>query len=436
MKLFYSRLCRTLTTITLIISLNISVKAQLTSTGDLVFTGFQASGPTTNTDQFAFVPLKSLPVGNVIKFTDNAWNSGTLAFNPTESNITFTVTGATIPAGRELRIILGPPAQALYTNGAIAGTVVVTGTISLPTSGDQIFAYPGTDADNLPSVFFSGIHMNVESGCGVTTAAGWEPSTCVFPTSPSNNTSQKPAALTTDVNAFWSPTEHDNAKFVGCGLPLSTAAAVRTAVNNPTTPTNWNYDDAGAALPPWGVTMSGCAFLGLSPLPVTLLSFDGRLNSDKTVTVIWKVAQQQDIQEYIVEKSLNGNVFWQLGAVGAGTGAATYTYNDMQPSTGKNYYRLKMVEISGKTYYSPIAVVNLKAGVTTISYPNPVTDKLTIQQFGTIQNKTAVLSDAQGKIMQQIRLTSLQQDVNMKMYPAGVYLLKMEDGTVFKLVKQ
>jgi hypothetical protein len=61
---------------------------------------------------------------------------------------------------------------------------------------------------------------------------------------------------------------------------------------------------------------------------------------------------------------------------------------------------------------------------------------LTIQQFGTIQNKTAVLSDGQGKTLLQIKLTSLQQQVNMESYPSGVYILKMEDGTVFKIVKQ
>ena len=80
--------------------------------------------------------------------------------------------------------------------------------------------------------------------------------------------------------------------------------------------------------------------------------------------------------------------------------------------------------------------MNLKDGITMLLYPNPVTDKLMIQQFGTNHNKNAVLSDAQGKLLQQIILTNLLQTVNMEIYPAGVYVLKMEDGTVFKVVKQ
>jgi hypothetical protein len=433
MKPIYSRFCSALVTFVLIISLNSSVKAQPTAPGHIVFTGYQTSGPTTNTDQFSFVPLVSCPVGTIIKFTDCAWNSGSLTFNPNESNATFTVTPATIPAGREVRIILGPPALALFTNGSPAGTVVVTGPISMPTAGEQTFAYIGPDF--APTAFLSGFHNNVETGgCGVTTAAGWDPASCVFPVSPTNNTSMKPATLTTGTNAFWSPVEHQDWKFTGCGLDLSTAAAVRTAVNNPA---NWIFEDPGGATPSWGVTMSFCAFLGLAPLPVTFESFTGKLNSDKTVTLLWKVAAQQDIQEYIVEESSDAFVFRQLGSVTPGNGNTdSYSYIDMQVANGNNYYRIKIVDLSGKISYSDVVLLNLKAGIRVNVYPNPVTDKLTIQQFGTIQSKNATLSDGRGNILQQIKLTSLQQEISMNSYPAGVYILKMEDGTVFKVVKQ
>lgn len=251
----------------LVITVNTTVSAQVLSTGDIVFTGYQASGPTTNTDQFVFVTLVPLPVGTIIKFTDNAWNSGSGTFNTTESNTTFTVTPSLIPAGEEIIIVLGPPATARFRNGTSAGTVVVVGPISLPTSGDQIIAYQG--ADLVPTTFISGIHMNVESVCGITTAAGWDPASCVFPISPANNTSMKPAALTTGVNAFWSPTEHPNGKFAGCGLGLSTPAAVRAAVNNPA---NWIFDDSIGTLPAWAPTSwAGCGFLNFpTAAPATI----------------------------------------------------------------------------------------------------------------------------------------------------------------------
>jgi hypothetical protein len=270
MNLLYNRIGKFLVSTFLVVALNISAKSQILATGDLVFTGYHASGPTTNTDQFAFVPLVNLPIGTVIKFTDNAWNSTTLTFNTTESNTTFTVTGAAITAGTEIIIVLGPPAIAKFTDGSPAGTIVVTGAISLPTAGDQIIAYQGADLAPTAAQFIAGIHMNVETGgCGITTAAGWDPASCVFPISPTNNTSMKPAAFTTGTNAFWHTVEHDNGKFNGCGLPLATAAQVRAAVNNPA---NWIFDDAGGAVAAWyPTTWSGCAFLGGPAAPVFTL---------------------------------------------------------------------------------------------------------------------------------------------------------------------
>jgi hypothetical protein len=207
---------------------------------------------------------------------------------------------------------------------------------------------------------------------------------------------------------------------------------MRAALNNKA---NWNFNDDASPNATFPLP-ANCSWLGAFPLPVELVSFTGKLNSDKTITLQWKVEAQQDIQEYIVEESSNGADFRQLNSVAAANGnVVNYSSIDMQVATGNNYYRLKIVGLSGNISYSGVAVVNLKAGLKVMVYPNPVTDKLTIQQFGTIQSKTAVLTDGQGKILQQIKLTSLQQEINMKIYPAGIYIMTLEDGTVFKVVK-
>jgi hypothetical protein len=174
---------------------------------------------------------------------------------------------------------------------------------------------------------------------------------------------------------------------------------------------------------------------GVIVLPVNLISFAGKLNPDKTATLQWKIAQQQDAKEFTVEESNDGITFRTLGTITAGAGD-TYSITDAQVNTGKNYYRLKTLELSGKVNYSNIILISLKPGIVVSMYPNPVKDNLTIQQFGTIQNRTAMLSDVTGNILQQIKLTSLQQEVNMKIYPNGIYFLKLEDGKVFKVVKQ
>jgi hypothetical protein len=437
MKLLYSRFCCALASFVLIISLSTPVKAQTTlATGDLAFSGYKCNDAVP--DQFSFVLLKAITATTVIKFSDFGWrptenqlkNNGIL-----ESEMTFTA-GSAIPAGREITFV-ATTTVATFTNGATAGTMVysvgasfLVGNLSLASNGDQVFAYQGTFPT--PTTFIAGIHMNVYSGApSTTTAAAWDGD--LAPANQDNNNSGKPAALTTVVNANWFSTEEDNVKFI-CGPDVSTAALARAALNSANAaPGNWtanNTNPSGFNLP------TGCTYMGLAPLPVNLENFTGKLNSNKTVSLQWKIAPQQDIHEFIVEGSSNGSDFRQLGTVAAGNGNTDYSYIDIQVATGNNYYRLKTIELSGKISYSTIIVINLKAGITVSLYPNPVTDKLTIQQFGTIQNKTAVLSDGRGNIFQQIKLTNLQQTVNMGSYPAGVYILKLEDGTVFKVVKQ
>jgi hypothetical protein len=80
--------------------------------------------------------------------------------------------------------------------------------------------------------------------------------------------------------------------------------------------------------------------------------------------------------------------------------------------------------------------VNLLPGLKINIYPNPVGDLLTIQQFGNMQNRSAVLYNANGNMLRQIKLTSASQEIDMRSFPKGVYFVKMEDGTVIKITKQ
>ena len=443
MKPLYSRFCSALATFVLIISLNSSVKAQTTLVaGDLAFSGYKCNDAVP--DQFSFVLLKAITATTVIRFSDYGWRTN-VAPGPQfinnggailESELVYTnTTGSTIPAGREITIV---GTAATFTNGASAGSVVFTvgaqflvvSNISLASNGDQIFAYQGSFA--VP-VFIAGIHMNVYTGVpSTTTAAAWDG--VLAAASQDNNNSELPAGLTTGTNANWFATEQDNVRFICGAAPTSTAPQCLTALNTANTnPGFWtanNTNPSGFTLP------TGCAYI-LPPLAVNIERFTGKLNADKTITLQWKVAAQQDIQQYIVEESTDGITYRQSGTVAAGNGTTeNYSFIDLQVAAGNNYYRLKTVELSGKISYSNVVLINLKAGIKVNLYPNPVTDKLTIQQFGSIQNKTAVLSDGRGNILQQIKLTSQQQTVNMETYPSGVYILKMEDGTVFKVVKQ
>lgn len=398
-------------------------KAQVLSAGDIAFTAYNSNSIT---DEFSFVLLKNIPSGTVIYFTDNAWLEAPIsALRSGEETITWT-SNSSLVAGQEIKI-----SGLTATLSAGAGTPgTVTGTaLNLSTGGDQILAFQGSIAS---PTFISAIHMNVyDTNVGDainTTAASWDAGN-------SNNTngSALPPGLTTATDCIWigtfqvSASEKDNAKFI-CPGGYTTIAQIRAAVNNQA---NWITEDqpANTILPP-----SGCNFL--SVLPIRFVYFDAKLNADKTARLEWNLSQQNDVKEFVVERSLDGVAFTRIGTLAAlYTTSNTYSYTDNQVFAGENYYRIRINYYSGKSDYSSVDELTIKPDADIVLFPNPVTDHFTVRQFGAMKNKWAVLSDAFGRT-RQISLTSSMQTIDMSGMPAGVYILKMEDGTVFKLAKQ
>jgi hypothetical protein len=418
-----------------LLSFNAALQAQLVP-GDIAFSGYHSQG----TDKFSFVLLKNLTAGTTIKFTDNAWLS-TNVFRTGEGDITWTVPAGGLIAGREITIDCVTNTASVNSGGA-AGTVTGTA-INLNTSGDQVFAYTGTLA--APTAVIAGIHMNVYStslgDCFTTDDANWDGACANTTTSSMKPSGGGNLTLSTGVNSLWigshiaGPSfiiEWDNAVFNCSSVPassLATVAGLRTAVNNKA---NWSTDNTN----PSGFPQpANCNWLGLSTLPVKLLSFTGQINNDKSVTLKWKVADPHDAKEYIVEKSVDGLTFTQYGSVLPSIND-TYFYTDTRQSSGKNYYRLKIIELTSRIIYSAIIATSLKSEATLAVNPNPVADILTIQQFGILQYKNAILTDMHEKYLQNIKLTSLQHSVNLKGYATGNYILKFENGPVIKILKQ
>src|SRR5206468_9362946 len=83
-----------------------------------------------------------------------------------------------------------------------------------------------------------------------------------------------------------------------------------------------------------------------------------------------------DIAQYNLERSSDGRDFTslkQLAALKNDDGKAAYQLTDPAPLNGNNFYRIKAVDKSGKTVYTPIIKINLSGGITSLNlYPNPV----------------------------------------------------------------
>lgn len=105
-------------------------------------------------------------------------------------------------------------------------------------------------------------------------------------------------------------------------------------------------------------------------LPVTIRQLEA-FTKNNGVQVQWQASNEINIDTYEVEKSTNALNFGFMQAVPA-VKANQYQCFDAQPTAGNMYYRIKVIEKSGYSYYSSIVKVAIASYKMAVSvYPNP-----------------------------------------------------------------
>jgi hypothetical protein len=140
-------------------------------------------------------------------------------------------------------------------------------------------------------------------------------------------------------------------------------------------------------------------------LPVEMLSFDAFKNN-QVVDVKWETISERSASHFMVQRSLNGKDFTDIGRVeakGNSTINTKYLFNDERPSKGKNYYRLQQVDLDGKYSYTKIVVIDFEGDDTELQvFPNPSSEGIGFNVIlptsvtGEIEMK---VTDAAGKQM-------------------------------------
>lgn len=96
------------------------------------------------------------------------------------------------------------------------------------------------------------------------------------------------------------------------------------------------------------------------PLSLSLLEVKA-MNEDKMVKVIWKTENEVDFNKFEIERSVDSKKFEKIGEVigkGNNQEISNYSFDDINPVLGVNYYRLKMIDLDGTSDYSKIVSAN------------------------------------------------------------------------------
>jgi hypothetical protein len=169
-------------------------------------------------------------------------------------------------------------------------------------------------------------------------------------------------------------------------------------------------------------------------LPVEFLSFEAYLNENNQVDLIWTTATEINNDYFTIQRSENGFEFEDLGILkGAGNSTAilNYTFEDVKPMQGVNYYRIMQTDYDGNFDYSAIRSVAFFEKAEIVVFPNPIQDN-NICVMGLRENAKMIIYDVQGgiKFMQEIASTDVYQKnyVNIQNLQPGMYYYNLSNS--------
>jgi len=141
-----------------------------------------------------------------------------------------------------------------------------------------------------------------------------------------------------------------------------------------------------------------------NPLPVKLIAFNGTpKNAD--ALLLWSTASETNNKGFEVERSLDGKTFTTIdfvkGSINSNiTQKYSYTDREVFAINKTVYYRLKQIDLDGKSEYTKTITINSeKANNTNIAvYPNPINDLLNIEMESfTSTSAKLIITDLAGK---------------------------------------
>jgi trimeric autotransporter adhesin len=178
--------------------------------------------------------------------------------------------------------------------------------------------------------------------------------------------------------------------------------------------------------------------LDVTVLPTTGLQFTVE-KKNKTAVLDFKTYTEQNNKGFEIQRSNDGVHFDSLDFVFAKPNAsngAAYSFTDANPFDGKNYYRLKQIDVDGKFFYSSLRWINFDKERYVTAWPNPTTNLINISTNYNFKNAIAKIIAANGQMVKQL-IVKGNGNISLPVadLPAGVYHVQIkENGKLINLV--
>lgn len=179
------------------------------------------------------------------------------------------------------------------------------------------------------------------------------------------------------------------------------------------------------------------------PLPVTLTSFTAAVKNCGT-HLNWEITDATNFSRFVVGKSKDGIHFSDISTIFYTNNVHEYTYVDGNTERGTSYYRLKMIDLDGKSQYSTIVSTHSDCKGQLIKvYPTVTKGVVYVDLPSGYERAQIEVYNALGQLLNLSNADKVSQNrmhsVQLQGLAQGQYLLKVINGTevnTFKIIYQ
>lgn len=170
--------------------------------------------------------------------------------------------------------------------------------------------------------------------------------------------------------------------------------------------------------------------------PVTLKEYKVKCN-DKGTMISWITATESNTSHFEIEKSVNGADWVRIDNVtAAGNSNSDRNYQYLDLEGGRAYYRIKQIDLDGKSVYTSVISANCAPMKTSVVlFPVPARDKLTVVVNSVVSTRTDLqVIDMSGKLVRRVPVQVNQGNnnfiLNVNDLPGGQYMLTSSDPQI------
>lgn len=245
-----------------------------------------------------------------------------------------------------------------------------------------------------------------------------------------------PAWLTMFTVTLWSR---------GIVFPQAGYTVINSGADAPNTPPGivfptYAVGDPEIGYPAVSLTYTTPLPLGLTVTPVTFSKYDVKCSETGT-SITWTTSNEQNSSYFEIQRSDNSSgTDWRsigrISAAGNSSRERNYQYLDLEAGTAA--YRIKQVDVNGRTTYTDIKRSSCEARALNVAlYPVPAKTMLTVAIRSDRPAKTSLqVIDATGRVVYKLMnavintgSNNIQLDVHS--LPAGEYILVSSDPSVY-----